>query len=300
MATVMHSRRVQKLGGSSLVVTLPKSWVKRMNIKAGDNIIVIDEGEYLKIMPANMPSNSKSLALKLTHSLSRPDNMKLMVSCSYLHGYDKIVIYNDKIPKTLKGSVKSVKMGGTEKIDDITLRDDMVIIELTRDEDASLPFLLKKLATTINSFIDKLVLGDVDGAKSSLGEVKATVERVVRSASKAEIGFCEPAKTSMALAMMLPLPRLLEGLAEASREVSEEARSEVLERLRRALLELLGGVSSRSTKRVEAAALESIETAKIALEFGGSFAAYTASIAYLLESMAKTAICGLAIEENTL
>jgi phosphate uptake regulator len=297
----MHSRRVQKLGGSSLVVTLPKSWVKRMNIKAGDNIIVIDEGEYLRIIPAGLPSNSKSLALRFTHTLSKPENIELIVSCSYLHGYDKLVIYDDKIPKTLKGSVRTVKMKGFDKIDDVFVGDDRIVIELARNGDAPVSFLLRNLATALNDAIDRILEGRVDEARAIMAEAKVTVERIVRSASKEGLGVCEPARSSMAFGALLTVPKLVEELASSSQSVGEEARRAVLERLRRAILELLGGMSSGSTKRIEYAASEAAELAREAESVeGGAFSAYAKSLAYLLETTAKTVICRLAAEEQSL
>ena len=299
MSTIMHTRRVQKLGGSSLVVTLPKNWVKRMNVKAGDNLIVVDEGEYLKIMPAHIPSNSRSLSLKLTHTLSKPENIKLMVSCSYIHGYDKILIYNDKIPKTLRGSVKSVKADGAEKIDDVIVRDDMVVIELSKGEVAPLHYQFKKLANIISSAIDMVYSNNLDEARRVLSKTDTIVEDILRSASKAETSFCEPSKASMALGALIALPRILSEVIESSMRLPVEERRVLLEKLRRVLLELLGGLSSHSTKRIETASLESARLAEDALKASDKeFAAYLRSAAYLIDTIARTSICGLAIEEN--
>ena len=299
MSTVMHTRRVQKLGGSSLVVTLPKNWVKRMNVKAGDNLIVIDEGEYLKIMPAHIPSNSRSLSLKLTHTLSKPENIKLMVTCSYIHGYDKILIYNDKIPKTLKGSVKSVKADGAEKIEDVIVSEDMVVIELSKGEETPLHYQFKKLANMINSAIDMIYSNNLEEARRAISKASTVIEDILRSASKAEISFCEPSKASMALGAMIALPKILSEVIEASTKLSVDERRMMLEKLRRTLLELLGGLSSHSTKRIETASLESSRLAEEALQASDKeFAAYLRSAAYLIDTIARTSICGLAIEEN--
>jgi len=36
----VEARKVQKLGSSSLFVTLPKKWINKWNIKPGDKVIV--------------------------------------------------------------------------------------------------------------------------------------------------------------------------------------------------------------------------------------------------------------------
>jgi len=38
----MEVRRVQRLGSSSLVITLPKEWTRRLGIKPGDQILLYD------------------------------------------------------------------------------------------------------------------------------------------------------------------------------------------------------------------------------------------------------------------
>ncbi len=40
-------RTVSKVGGSSLMVTLPKGWLRYMGIKAGDKVEVITNGEII-------------------------------------------------------------------------------------------------------------------------------------------------------------------------------------------------------------------------------------------------------------
>jgi len=37
-------RKVQRLGGSSLIITLPKQWAKKLGIKVGDEIQVVEDG----------------------------------------------------------------------------------------------------------------------------------------------------------------------------------------------------------------------------------------------------------------
>ncbi len=46
-------RRVQRVGSSSLVVTLPKEWARRLGIKAGGQVMLIDEGDSIRVVPLN-------------------------------------------------------------------------------------------------------------------------------------------------------------------------------------------------------------------------------------------------------
>jgi looped-hinge helix DNA binding domain, AbrB family len=44
-------RKVQRLGGSSLIITLPKQWAKKLGIKVGDEIQVVEDRGRLLIVP---------------------------------------------------------------------------------------------------------------------------------------------------------------------------------------------------------------------------------------------------------
>ncbi len=52
-------RTVSKVGGSSLMVTLPKGWLRYMGIKAGDTVEVITNGEVI-IRPIVGHDNGKA------------------------------------------------------------------------------------------------------------------------------------------------------------------------------------------------------------------------------------------------
>jgi AbrB family looped-hinge helix DNA binding protein len=45
-------RRVQRLGASSLVVTIPKEWARRLGLEAGSRVYLVDEGDSIRVIPA--------------------------------------------------------------------------------------------------------------------------------------------------------------------------------------------------------------------------------------------------------
>jgi len=44
-------RRVQRVGSSSLVVTLPKEWARRLGIKQGSRVMLVNEGDSIRLVP---------------------------------------------------------------------------------------------------------------------------------------------------------------------------------------------------------------------------------------------------------
>jgi len=49
----MESRKIQKVGTSTLTISLPRSWATGRNLKKGDQVFLIEEGETLKVVPAS-------------------------------------------------------------------------------------------------------------------------------------------------------------------------------------------------------------------------------------------------------
>jgi phosphate uptake regulator len=47
----MESRKVQKVGVATLTVSLPKDWVGSQNLKKGDQVFILREGDTLRVVP---------------------------------------------------------------------------------------------------------------------------------------------------------------------------------------------------------------------------------------------------------
>ncbi|MCE4624575.1 MAG: AbrB/MazE/SpoVT family DNA-binding domain-containing protein [Desulfurococcales archaeon] len=77
-----------------MIVTLPKDWVRRHNVKVGDILSVYDEGDKLIIAP-----NGESYKIKLKFGLNHihvERHVSRIVLCSYVFGLDKVIFYNNK------------------------------------------------------------------------------------------------------------------------------------------------------------------------------------------------------------
>jgi len=90
-------RKIQRLGASSLIVTLPKDWVRRHGVKVGDILSVYDEGDKLVIAP-----NGDSYKIKLRFGLNHTHverHTSRIILCSYVFGLDRITFYSNKTIK---------------------------------------------------------------------------------------------------------------------------------------------------------------------------------------------------------
>lgn len=91
--------------GSSLIVSLPATWVKKYNVKKGDALDIIEEGKRLLIA-----TDSGTTPLELTEDISGliPRLADRLLARSYQRGYDQIkLIHND--PELLEVIQKKVQ-----------------------------------------------------------------------------------------------------------------------------------------------------------------------------------------------
>jgi len=87
----MEQRKIMQLGRSSLVISLPKDWLKRQNLKQGDlvSINIINDGS-LQIAPLNFEGNDeKKINLYVDSDQDRNVLTRSIIAC-YLNGYSDI------------------------------------------------------------------------------------------------------------------------------------------------------------------------------------------------------------------
>ncbi len=87
-------RKIQRLGASSLIVTLPKDWARRHNVKVGDAVSIYDEGDKLVIVPEG-GGLEINLAFSLNH-VGVERHVGRILLCAYTFGFDKVLFYSSK------------------------------------------------------------------------------------------------------------------------------------------------------------------------------------------------------------
>lgn len=87
-------RKIQRLGASSLIVTLPKDWARRNKVNVGDMLHIYDDGDKLIIAPENA-SLKVTLDFSLSH-FSVEKHAPRITLCTYVFGFDKIIFKSNK------------------------------------------------------------------------------------------------------------------------------------------------------------------------------------------------------------
>ncbi len=91
----METRKIYVSGGSTYVISLPKKWVTRANLKAGDSLVVTEQGGSLLIETSIIEKESKVKEIKISQITSN-EALERIIIAFYLVGYDTIKIKLDR------------------------------------------------------------------------------------------------------------------------------------------------------------------------------------------------------------
>ncbi len=106
----METRRVQLTGGTTLIVSLPKSWVNKVNLNAGDEVTLKPQSDgslSLRTRTAPEVHNTKVIYIEGKDG----DNLVREVIAAYIAGYTSIELKANKILSKQRDAVrKTVNM----------------------------------------------------------------------------------------------------------------------------------------------------------------------------------------------
>jgi phosphate uptake regulator len=91
----MEARKVYVSGGSTYVISLPKKWVNKTNLKPGDSLIVTEHGSSLLIETSVIEKESRTKEIKISQITSSEALERILIAF-YLVGYDTIKIKLDR------------------------------------------------------------------------------------------------------------------------------------------------------------------------------------------------------------
>ncbi len=109
----MEKRRLQIVGGSSYMISLPKSWIRKNNLKRGDELILFEFEDHLKLMPTNCKGRSVTIRLPNIGN----NFIKRLFYSLYIQGKDEIIVENVDLclKEKIRDSIKNLV--GMEVVD---------------------------------------------------------------------------------------------------------------------------------------------------------------------------------------
>ncbi len=91
----METRKIYVSGGSTYVISLPKKWVTKANLKAGDSLVVTEQGSSLLIEISVIEKKPAIKEIKISQLISS-EALERLIIAFYLVGYDTIRIKLDR------------------------------------------------------------------------------------------------------------------------------------------------------------------------------------------------------------
>ena len=127
----MEIRRVQRTGGSSYVITLPKEWIKSVKIKKNDPVSIFSQsdGSLLITQKMSRDPEQRIKEFKVDNTTKQTFLLRKLIG-SYIAGYSSIKITSDhRIPPIIRKAVRDFtqKTIGQEVVEEteksVTIKD---------------------------------------------------------------------------------------------------------------------------------------------------------------------------------
>jgi len=104
----MEVRKIQQTGGSSFIITLPKEWVKTLNLKKNDpiGIIIKPEGSLVITPKLTNESEQTTKEFEVSDKTNKTSLLRKLIG-AYISGYTYIEIKsNERIPTKIRDTTR--------------------------------------------------------------------------------------------------------------------------------------------------------------------------------------------------
>ncbi len=164
-----ETRKVQLTGGATLIVSLPKEWTRQVNLKPGDEVLILPQPDKsLLIVPKRtLKTPHLEVTVKLNGDILRdPSKLERLLISYYLSGVDLLRIELEEDVSEARRIIKKIireKLAGMEIIEES--REQLVLQNLVSLSDTDINSLLLKMLKTVTNMLSDLRLaiekGDV-------------------------------------------------------------------------------------------------------------------------------------------
>jgi len=162
----MSHRKLQKVGHSSISVSLPRKWVKEMNLKRGDAVLVVPENDgSLKIFPSDTLEQEQRVEEYICNSdlCDDPKMLERIIVGSYILGRDLFsVISSERMRSEHIEEVRGIisKLIGLGIVEETS---DRIVLQCSVDpRKFHLDMLLRRLSIISLTIVEEAVQALVD------------------------------------------------------------------------------------------------------------------------------------------
>ena len=172
----MESRKIQKVGAATLTISLPKNWVTQRNLKKGDQVFIVEDGESLRILPGPAMEERKrkwETFVVDADLCDEPGFLERIIVGNYVIGRQKLVVKSatrlksEHVEEIRQVSKRLMGLGIIEETaSKITLQ--CAIDPANYPLDALIKRLFNLGVTMLDEAIEALVTGDASLAQDAI------------------------------------------------------------------------------------------------------------------------------------
>lgn len=293
MSLGVTKRRVQRLGGSSLIVTLPKTWAKKVGLGIGDEVVVVDEGNHLRILPSNseLVRNIGSVNIKLANYVKEL-NPRELARCAFISGYDRILI---ELPRS--NGVNAEEILEELKKSDFVLEAVQVMnvieAQLLSANDGNRKF-LKLVANIIANSIEGVAKNTVskEEVEKEYEKARMIIDILARSVFRNKVLTCSGENINpMTVGIMYSLLSSLKLFVDELYHSEAKEREEVAHEVSEALVLVASAAANTSGKRLLEMLSDIDERLKKISTYKSRLSGVAAALLASMKELARTTLC---------
>ncbi len=225
----MELRKLQFIGGSSFMVSIPKKWVEENKLKSGDKVAVNTFENQIIISPPRI-SEKEFLKKATIRDLPQTNSnfLRRFIYALYIQGFDEIVIISDKSTKII-GKISEIiwSLIGMEIIDS---SGNKIVMRCLNDPSFDIHSVLSRLVQIIVDMLEGLevILQEEDfSTVQDIARLEKDADRLYMLASRIEHKSLSDANISLrwdevrTIVGIRLIAKLIEEIADFLKDYSE-------------------------------------------------------------------------------
>lgn len=160
---MMETRKVQRTGKSTYIVSLPKSWASKNGLQSGSVVYILQSDNGSLMLMANRSEKDLSIKLEIGDKVGEP-LIRDIIAC-YVAGYRTIEISSTRLSADQKKDLHQIvnKLIGPEILEETMSK--VVIQDLLSSEELEAERALRRMRTVVKSMIQDSIVSLVSGNK---------------------------------------------------------------------------------------------------------------------------------------
>ena len=165
----MESRKLQLIGGSSYMISLPKKWIKQNELDQGDEILLDISNDIIKIIPKKYTEKHRIVRAVVNYIPKYDENfLRRFIVALYIQGLDEIILQDKLLSPKIVGMISRIARGviGMEVID---ASGGKVVLRSLTTAEFDIEEVLRRMSQIITDIVDSIIdcirINDKEGLK---------------------------------------------------------------------------------------------------------------------------------------